>query len=53
VESETEFMPRVDNLPEGIMALELKQQYDNLDSAAYRMINAEIDRRLADCWLYH
>lgn len=53
VESETEFMPLVDNLPEGIMALELKQQYDNLDSAAYRMINAEINRRLAECWLYH
>jgi hypothetical protein len=53
VESETEFMPRVDNLPEGIMNLELKQQYGNLESDAYRMLNAEIDRRIADCWLYH
>jgi hypothetical protein len=53
MESETEFMPRVDNLPEDIMALELKQQYDNLESDAYRMLNAEIDRRIADCWLYH
>jgi hypothetical protein len=53
VESETEFMPRVDNLPEGIMNLELKQQFGNLESDAYRMINAEIDRRIAGCWLYH
>ncbi len=53
VQSETEFMPRVDQLPEGIQALELKQQYGNLESDAYRMINAEIDRRIADCWLYH
>lgn len=53
VKSETEFMPRVDNLPEGIMALELKQEYGNLDSASYRMINAEVDRRIAACWLYY
>ena len=53
VKSETEFMSRVDNLPEGIMALELKQQYGNLDSASYRMINAEIDHRIAACWIYN
>lgn len=53
VESEIEFMPRVDNLPEGIMNLEFKQQYGNLESDAYRMINAEIDLRIAECWLYH
>jgi hypothetical protein len=53
VKSETEFMPQVDNLPEGIMALELKQKYGNLDSASYRMINAEIDLRIAACWLYY
>ena len=52
VKSETEFMPSVDNLPEGIMALELKQRYGDLDSASYQMLNAEIDRRIATCWLY-
>ena len=53
VRSEVAFMPRVDQLPEGIMSLELQQRYGNLESETYRMINTEIDRRLADCWLYH
>ena len=53
VKSETEFMPRVDNLPEGIMALKLKQEYGNLGSHSYLMINAEIDRRIAACWIYN
>ena len=53
VKSENDFMPQTDQLPEGIMALELKQQYGDLDSAAYRLVNNEIDRRIAACWIYH
>lgn len=53
IKRETDFMPRIDQLPEGIMALEFEQRYGDLDSAAYRMVNNEIGRRIAACWIYH
>ncbi len=46
------FMPSISHLPEGIMALEFKVQYQDLDSAAYQLINSEIDQRLKKCPLY-
>ena len=45
-------MPRIDDLPEGIMELEFKHRYRDLDSEAYRLVQDEIDRRLATCRVY-
>lgn len=50
--NETDFMPRIDNLPEGIQELEFKRKYKDLDSATYRMVEAEIERRIASCSIY-
>ena len=49
---ESDFMPRVDNLPEGIMELEFKTRYQDLDSESYRMIDDEIERRISACQIY-
>ncbi len=49
---EVDFMPQVDRLPEGIMEMEFQQRYQDLDSAAYRMVNEEIERRIATCRIY-
>ncbi|MGB5606798.1 MAG: hypothetical protein WBN51_09765 [Gammaproteobacteria bacterium] len=49
---EADFMPQIDQLPEGIMELEFKQRYLTTDSEAYRMVETEIQRRIADCRLY-
>jgi hypothetical protein len=50
--AETDFMPEIDNLPEGVMELEFKRRYRDLDSKSYRMIEAEIEQRLSRCRLY-
>jgi len=52
VMKEEEFMPRVDRLPEGIMELEFKRRYQDLDSAAYRLVKEEVERRVAACRIY-
>lgn len=49
---ESDFMPLVDHLPEGIMELEFKRRYRDLDSATYRMVDDEIERRIAECRIY-
>lgn len=49
---EAGFMPSISHLPEGIMALEFKVRYEDLDSASYQLINSEIDQRLGKCPLY-
>jgi len=49
---ETDFMPSTENLPEGIMELEFKQRYRDLDSKNYRIIEAEIEHRLSRCKVY-
>ena len=48
----TQIMPAVHDLPEGIMKLEFKTAYRDLDSAAYQMVTAEIENRLNRCWFY-
>jgi hypothetical protein len=50
--SETDFMPGITDLPEGIMELEFKQRYRDLDSKQYRMVEDEIERRLSRCTIY-
>ncbi len=49
---ETDFMPRIDNLPEGIQEIEFKLKYKDLDSKTYRMVEGEIERRIAACQMY-
>jgi hypothetical protein len=49
---EIDFMPRIDRLPEGIMELEFKRRFQDLDSATTRMIREEIERRIAACRIY-
>ncbi len=49
---ETDFMPRIDNLPEGIHEIEFKLKYKDLDSKTYKMVEGEIERRIAACRVY-
>lgn len=49
---ETDFMPQVDHLPEGIMELEFERRYKDLDSAAYRIVDQEIEWRIENCRIY-
>jgi hypothetical protein len=50
--SESDFMPDIEDLPEGIMELEFKQRYRDLDSREYRLVEDEINRRLDTCTAY-
>lgn len=50
--NENDYMPRIDNLPEGIQELEFKNRYKDLDSENYRMVEDEIARRIAACQVY-
>jgi hypothetical protein len=50
--AETDFMPDIDDLPEGIMELEFKHRFRDLDSSNYRIVEAEIERRLSRCRVY-
>jgi len=49
---EADFMPEIDALPEGIMELEFKQRYRDLDSKNYKLVEDEIERRLSRCKIY-
>lgn len=49
IKRESDFMPAIDQLPEGIMELEFKRRYQDLDSKSYNMVNAEISDRIAKC----
>jgi hypothetical protein len=49
---EADFMPQVARLPEGIMEEDFQQRYQDTDSDAYRMVNEEIERRIAACRIY-
>ncbi|MDH5299826.1 MAG: hypothetical protein OEW58_00490 [Gammaproteobacteria bacterium] len=49
---ETEYMPTTSDLPEGIMELEFKSRYEDLDSQAYQLVESEIQRRISTCKIY-
>jgi len=49
---EDEIMPKIDQLPERIMALEFKKRFKDLDSTSYQLVNNEVERRVAACRLY-
>lgn len=50
--TEADYMPQIDNLPEGIQELEFKRTYQDLDSETYRLVETEIERRIAGCRVY-
>lgn len=50
--NEDDFMPRVDNLPEGLQEYEFKKTYENIDSETYKLMENEIDRRILGCRLF-
>jgi len=50
--SERDFISDVDKLPEGIMELQFKQRYKDLDNVSYQMVEAEIQRRIGLCSAY-
>jgi uncharacterized protein YfiM (DUF2279 family) len=45
--SESDFMPAVTELPEGLMELEFNQRYRDLDDRRYGYVKREIDTRIA------
>ena len=52
VKTEDQFMPRIDNLPEGIMELQFKKRYADFDSKAYTLVEDEIRQRINACPVY-
>ena len=52
VRHESDFMPAIDHLPEGIMELEFKRRYHDLNSREYALVEAEIARRIAGCRIH-
>ncbi len=52
IEQETDFMPSIDGLPEGIRKLEFQKRYTDLDSGSYTLVNAEIDKRINACPIF-
>ena len=50
--SETDFMPRIDQLPESIMELEFKKRYREVGTHEYELVETEINRRIANCRIY-
>ncbi len=49
---ESDFMPPIDRLPEGLMEMEFKSRYRDLDDAAYGHVKREIETRIAACAIY-
>jgi hypothetical protein len=52
LKTEHAFMPRTDQLPEGITRLEFKKRFSDLDSASYTLITREIENRINQCEIY-
>jgi len=49
---ESDFMPSLDNLPEGLMEMQFRQGFGDLDDARYGDVKREINTRLALLPLY-
>ena len=49
---EAAYMPGFTHLPEGLMELEFKARYEDLDSATYALIDEEIERRISGCAIH-
>ncbi|MCX2980852.1 hypothetical protein EYC98_08185 [Halieaceae bacterium IMCC14734] len=49
---EQDYMPSITLLPEGLMELEFKSNYKDLDSASYALVEDEIERRIGSLSVY-
>jgi hypothetical protein len=45
-------MPSISNLPEGLQEMAFKSRFEDLDSATYAAVKAEMERRIAACAIY-
>jgi hypothetical protein len=50
--AELDYMPSITQLPEGLMELEFKSSYKDLDSASYALMEGEIERRVDSLSVY-
>jgi len=46
------YMPDFSHLPEGLMELQFKARYRDLDSVSYALVNSEIERRISACTIH-
>lgn len=49
---EADYMPIIEQLPEGLLELEFKSRYQDLSSRDYALVDDEIERRINACNLY-
>ena len=49
---ESGYMPGFDKLPEGLMELEFRHRYEDLDSSTYALVDSEIARRISSCTIH-
>jgi hypothetical protein len=49
---ESDFMPAIDRLPEGLQELDFAQAYTDTESESYNELRAEIERRISVCSIY-
>ena len=50
--AELDYMPSITLLPEGLMELEFKSSYKDLDSASYTLVEGEIERHIGSLSVY-
>lgn len=50
--TDADYMPAIDRLPEGLMELEFKQRYSDLDDERYKQVKQEIDGRIEQLPIY-
>jgi len=49
---ESDFMPSIDQLPEGLIEMQFRSRYKDLDDPAYGRVKREIESRIAMCRVY-
>jgi len=49
---QAQFMPPIDQLPEGLMEMEFKQRYRDLDDVRYASVKQEVESRIGALPLY-
>ena len=49
---ESDYMPDINQMPEGIQKLDFSLAYRNTESPEYKLIITEIDQRIANCSIY-
>ena len=52
ITNEDDFMPDIDNLPEGLNEATFKRQYGTTEDTRYKKMQHELDRRISLCRIY-